>query len=113
MGRVFLKILCTFMLLSSSALVVLAQSDVAQVSGQVTDPQGLAVSNAAVTLVNLATSEKQETEVDATGRYAFTNLMPGQYQLTLQVTGFTDYTSESITLKSGDALPYDIKLSVA
>jgi len=112
MSRTLFKILgvSVFTLLSIS--IAHSQSEKGQISGQVTDPQGLAITKAKVEIVNQDTSAKRETETDEAGRYAVTDVAAGRYQVVVKAEGFADFLSEDITLAPGQSLAFDVKLAV-
>ena len=60
-----------------------AQVNTVDLSGQVLDPQGLAVPGAKVAVRNLATGATRSAETDQTGRYRIVGLPPGRYELTV------------------------------
>jgi len=75
----------------SSAILVrpaFAQKITGDISGTVTDQTGAAVPNAAVNVQNLGTGEKATGTTNETGFYRIVNLPPGQYRMTIEVTGF-------------------------
>lgn len=82
--------LCIFSVLIFSVLVV-AQST-PTLSGTVKDPNSAPVANAKVSLKNDATGQTLETQADAQGVYHFTNLQPGQYEVSVSADGFTPKT---------------------
>ena len=112
MSRTSFKFLSSSVLLLLTVAGVRSQSEKGQISGQVTDPQGLAVPGVKLELVNQDTSAKQNAEADETGHYAFVGLPRGRYQLAATANGFNPFSSEVITLASGQAVAFDIKLVV-
>jgi hypothetical protein len=68
------KILISALLLFLGATSTFSQSDNAQVSGTVSDPQGLAVAGAPVQVINQDTLTKRDTVTDETGHYAISFL---------------------------------------
>jgi hypothetical protein len=46
------------------------------------------VPDAAVTVVNNATSERRTAQSNADGNYEFVNLVPGRYRVDVEKTGF-------------------------
>ena len=60
-----------------------AQSNTATLSGTVTDPQGLGVKSAKITLVNKSTGAERTASTDDNGRYTFVSLPPGTYRMTV------------------------------
>jgi len=78
-----------------------SQSDSAQISGTVTDHQGLAVAQAKVEIVNQDGLVKREAQTDETGHYSVSLLHAGRYQVVVQVQGFNASTSKDISLTAG------------
>jgi hypothetical protein len=112
MSRTLAKILSLALALFLSAAVAFSQSEKGQISGQVTDPQGLTVPKATVTIVNRVTSAKKETKTDDAGHYSVSDLPGGRYQVAVQAEGFGPFSSEDITLVPDQLLVVDVKLSV-
>ena len=73
-----------------------AQSSYGSVVGTVTDSSGASMPGVAVTLTNLGTSERRTAESDATGNYQFVNLLPGNYKVDIEKTGFKHMTRDQI-----------------
>jgi len=65
-----------------------AQIFTAGVSGLTTDPGGAAIPNANVTARNTGNSEARQTRTSSDGRYTFSQLAPGNYEITVESTGF-------------------------
>ena len=59
-----------------------------ELSGVVTDPSGAVLTNASVTLTNLASGATQNTQANATGFYRFSLLQPGSYKVSASANGF-------------------------
>jgi len=97
--------------------VVLAASSAfaqtARFSGQVTDPQGAVVSNAAVHLYNLDSMRTIETRTDVNGSYVIPYLPAGHYKLEVQASGFTEAVTDNLILGMGEAHILNIQLGVA
>ena len=89
-----------------------SQSEKGQISGQVTDPQGLTVPKAMVDVVNRDTSAKLQTKTDDAGHYSVPNLPAGRYQVNVQAEGFAAFSSEDIVLVKDQLFALDVKLSV-
>lgn len=66
--------------------------------GVVTDPSGAAIPGARVTLVQTATNTVRTTTTGNDGAYAFTELQPGDYTLTIEAEGFRKYEQRNLTL---------------
>jgi hypothetical protein len=59
--------------------------------GNVTDPNGAVVPNAAVTVTDQATGVATTTTTDPTGVFQFIALQPGTYMVKISVSGFKTY----------------------
>jgi hypothetical protein len=112
MSRMLFKILGVSVLTLLSISVAHSQSEKGQISGHVTDPQGLAVPNIPVEIVNQDNSTKRETITDDAGHYAAIDLSAGRYRVTVKVDGFAPFSSEDITLTPQQSLVFDVKLTV-
>jgi hypothetical protein len=95
-----------------SVTLAYSQSDSAQISGTVTDPQGLAVAQAKVEIVNQDGLVKREAQTDETGHYSVSLLPAGRYQVVVQVQGFSASTSKDISLSAGQSSIYNLQLTV-
>jgi hypothetical protein len=87
---------------SSTAEQAPEQQAVGSISGKVVDQTGAAVAGTRVKLARQDQSPSQETVSDEDGRFAFTNLAPGAFQITIAMEGFSAQTS------SGALLPGEI-----
>ncbi|MCY4189060.1 MAG: carboxypeptidase-like regulatory domain-containing protein, partial [Bryobacterales bacterium] len=67
---------------------VLAQANLATLTGVVTDSGGGVVPEAEATLINTGTGITKEQSTGASGSYTFTALIPGQYDLIITSDGF-------------------------
>ncbi len=89
-----------------------AQTNTADILGTVTDVSGGAIPNAKVTLVNNGTQETRTTQSNDSGNYTFSNLTPGTYKVTVQVTGFTTLTANDVAVAAGDRRRVEAPLTV-
>ena len=112
MPQTFFRILSVPTLLLLSFAVAYSQTEKAQISGQVSDPQGLAIPKAKLELTNLDDSTKLSGGADDVGHYSFAGLPGGRYRLSASADGFNPFTSEDIILAPVQALSFDIKLEV-
>jgi outer membrane receptor protein involved in Fe transport len=95
----------------ATAAVLWGQAETGQITGVITDPSGAAVANASVKAVNSATGAERSSTSNNSGIYAFPNLEPGVYDMTITAAGFST-VKEKITLSVGQKLGADIKLAV-
>lgn len=75
-------------------------SETATISGTVADKSGGVVPGTRVTLKALRLDTSAQVLADENGRFTFSNLAPGDYEITLSVPGFEAYTSGPIVLSS-------------
>jgi hypothetical protein len=68
--------------------VVSAAAQNGRITGQVTDPQGKAISDALVQVVNPEGTFQRDTRTDASGTYSLADLPPGVYLVVVQAEGF-------------------------
>ncbi len=92
----------------------LAQETVntASVSGRVTDQQGDVVPGAGVSARDTETNVAVSTTTDRDGRFRFSYLKVGPYEVVVHLQGFQD-AKRSVTLLAGSAFDLPITLSVA
>jgi Carboxypeptidase regulatory-like domain len=82
------------------------------VAGQVTDPTGAAVTDATVTLTDNATTVSRSTTTNTDGQYVFVNVVPGNYTLTVNKTGFRLAKVASQDVKVGLTSTINIRLEL-
>ncbi len=85
MRRVLTVVALLTLALSS---VAFAQVDRATITGTVTDSGGAVIAGATVTITNLATNVAIRQPTTETGSYLLVNLIPGKYQIDVELTGF-------------------------
>ena len=100
----------------SFALLLLPTSTHAQVlgelRGQITDPSGAVVSGAHVTLTQLNSGVRQQTDTTSTGAYDYTQLNSGVYSVTVDHTGFSTLVRSGVTVTTGQTVRLDLTLQV-
>src|SRR5437588_12378049 len=96
------------------AISVFAQSAPStSLSGTVADQSGAVVPSAALELINSATHWTRKTATDTQGRFQFTLVPPGRYDLHLTAAGFTTLRQEGIRLDADVPATLRLTLSVA
>jgi Carboxypeptidase regulatory-like domain len=111
MSRTLFKILSPLVFSFLCGAATFCQTENGQITGQVTDSQGLAVSEATLEIVNQGTLTKRETKTDEAGHYAVALLPAGHYQVLVQATAFGAVTEE-VELAAGQVLVLNVKLAV-
>ena len=120
MGRrasLFAPCFFTFILLSAAlffgATATTAQVNTATLTGIVTDPQGLAVRGAKVTVTFLATDAPRSITVDDGGRYTLVGLVPGEYKVHVEgPSNFAPYENPRLSLTVGQEAVLDVRLDL-
>lgn len=84
----------------------------ATLTGSVTDPSGALIPSATVQLVNISTHVAKETTADAQGRFLFSFLQPGSYELNVSAPGFSGYRQTGITLSVNQPATVNVRLAV-
>src|SRR5208337_4039163 len=80
--------------------------------GQVKDPTGAVIPNAMVQMTNTATLVSQKLATDSGGNYRFNSLAPGEYEVTVSLTGFNP-TRVKVTLLTGETVNIPVTLTLA
>lgn len=80
--------------------------------GTVTDPTGAVVPNAKVTATNMETSEKRTTTAGANGSYAVSQLVPGDYKVSVEAGGFRVTEVGPVTVQVSRTANADVTLEV-
>src|SRR5271154_6496100 len=95
------------------AAMAVAQVNTAALSGLVTDPQGLAVRGAKVTVTYKGTGAERSAAVDDSGRYNLVGLVPGIYKLRVEGgANFAPYENPSLQLTVGQDAILNVTLEL-
>lgn len=100
-------------------LLTLAAHSSAQVAptttlaGTVVDATGAVVPNASVDLTNAGTKLTKHAETDSQGRFLFTLMPPGTYNLKVTAAGFAVYNQSGITLNVNVPASVRVALSIS
>lgn len=96
------KIACLLWLVLAPWLA--AQNITGSITGTVTDPSGLPIQGAAVTLTHNATAAQREMATDVRGDFVFTALAPGEYDVSVKQAGFKTAERSHVTLTASEKL---------
>jgi hypothetical protein len=92
------------------ASAVYGQAVNATVLGTVTDASGAIVPGAKVTVTDVNTSVSRSTETNGSGNYSFPDLAPGNYVVTVEITGFKKETRRGVDLLVNTSTRIDVQL---
>jgi len=95
----------------ASALPLLGQY-YGSISGTVMDPTAAAIAGATVSLTQRATKHVTISQTNGAGRYLFSSLPAGEYDLKISASGFQNFEETDARLASGQSLQVDAKLLV-
>jgi len=105
------RLLSVGLLLTALHLSVWAQATT-QVTGIVTDPSGGVIPSASIELSNLDTGLKRSATSDPSGAYAFLQVIPGKYRLTVKANGFRTSTINDLQLLVNNPATAHVKMEV-
>jgi hypothetical protein len=105
----FLGLICILLFLSAN---VHAQEAFGSVVGTVTDASGNVVVGATVTLTNVGTAGKQMMNTNGAGDYDFVNLVPGNYRIDVEDTGFKHFTRLNVDVQVQGSTRVDAVLAI-
>ncbi len=86
--RYVLSVLSLFLLLLSGTALAQTTISTGSIQGTVTDPSGAVVGGAKVTIRNKGTNQTSATTTNFSGSYASGALIPGSYEVRIEVRGF-------------------------
>jgi len=98
------------LLLVTSSLPVLAQTNRGGISGTVFDPQGAVVPDATITVINVGTNQKFTTKTTNSGAYVFSNLDPVTYRVEVETPGFRKAVYEGVKVDTATTVTRNVNL---
>jgi len=97
--RFWMQLLSLTTLILFVCVSLQGQSTYGTVSGTATDSSGAALPGAQVTLTNTGTGETRTQSTGSEGLYQFVNVIPGQYRLEIEKSGFKHYTRANVVVQ--------------
>ena len=94
------------------SLPAFSQTQTARVWGTVTDSTGGVIPAAVVTVTNVGTNQSKTFTADERGRFVFTDLQPGEYEISAQVQGFKKFVRSGTVLRVNDSVEIPIQLDI-
>ena len=102
-----------FGLLFMSSPHLTAQSTFGSIRGTAQDTSGAAIPDTQITLHSIDQNTDRVVKTNATGDYAFENLLAGQYSLRAQHDGFADTQVDGITLAARQDSRHTLTMAIA
>ena len=100
-----------FTVLTCATSLAFAHDSTGKVTGTVKDPDGASLSGAAVSLLHTNQAVVRATVTDAEGHFTLENILPGDYQLNVEYTGFIRYRS-AVHVTQGNTTEVGVVLEV-
>src|SRR6266851_1150241 len=94
----------------SFAALVYAQAGKAELTGEVHDQNGAAITQARIVATEVTTAQAFSATVTDSGDYTITNLKPGTYNISVEADGFKRSVREGVQLATGERIRLDIVL---
>ncbi len=96
----------------AATIPALAQTELATLTGLVTDPSGAVLRGATIRVTNEATNISASTPSNDSGRYVLPSLRPGVYRVETSLAGFRKQVQSGVTLQVNQTARLDIALQV-
>ena len=113
MRRAMIGVISYLMLVLLPILPAAAQVTTADVAGHVTDPKGLAVAGAKVTVLNPDTGFLREVTSNDSGDFIVYQIPPGTYKISISKEGFATKVYDNSQLAVGERRTLDASLTLA
>src|SRR5689334_21434584 len=98
-------------LLLLSAVPAFAQT-FGQITGTVTDTSGAVMPGATVTVTNTQTNQVRTGQTNSAGSYVFPNLLPGVYNVKVEIQGFQTKVANNVELQVQQTSRLDFSLEL-
>src|SRR5213078_340199 len=98
MHKTTLRFVAGLVLTAASLTVGFSQTSSANLTGLISDPAGAAIPDVKITLENVATHDKRAATSGGEGRFTFSQIPPGVYDLLAEATGFKSFKKSGIIL---------------
>jgi len=106
------SVLALISIVGAFTISAYAQNSQGTILGHVTDPSNAVVSGATVRITNVATSVSRTTKTNGVGDYVFVNIPPGNYDIGVEASGFSNSRSSAVRLDVEATLRQDFHLQV-
>jgi hypothetical protein len=111
-SSVLLVAVLTLVSIGLTAPPVIGQILYGSIVGIVKDSQGAVIPGATVTIVNKETNLTRETTTNTEGAYTLTNVLPGQYDVKVSLSGFRESVRSNVPVTISQISRVDVALEV-
>src|SRR5689334_5102826 len=111
-GSIKIPALLVVLFLSAHAAFGQAQSNAADIQCTIKDSNNAVVANATVTARNPSTNITRNATSNDDGLYRIINIPPGDYEITVEATGFKKAVLPKVTVTVGQAAEVDVTLEL-
>jgi hypothetical protein len=101
-----------FLILAFVTVPLAAQNFYGSIVGIVTDTSGAPMADAMVTVTNIGTGVRQVVQTAGSGEYRVVNLVPGNYKVDVEKTGFRHLTRDSVPVSVESAVRIDVGMQI-
>jgi len=106
-------IVFVFLLACASSGFAQSHTTTGTVQGDVLDERGGSVAGATVEARNLDTNFAQTEKTNSDGHFAFLNLAPGRYHLTISQPGFASVLQQNVNLTVGQVITIPVTMKIS
>src|SRR5690242_15679077 len=106
------KLLVLLPIILIATISSVGQTPTGIINGRVTDPNGASVTGAAVTITEQATNRSITTQTNHEGFFEARSLVPGEYSVTVEASGFSKATVKDVVVQTGKVADADVTLTV-
>ncbi|MCA1620218.1 MAG: carboxypeptidase regulatory-like domain-containing protein [Acidobacteria bacterium] len=106
------RLLAAVLLVTAFAASAAAQTT-GTISGTVADEKGAAIAGASVTARNVETNLSRTAQTDSDGRYRFSGIPGGGYEITVEAASFAKYVQTGVTLLLNQDAVVDVTMRPA
>jgi hypothetical protein len=96
-----------------SAGLIAQSTTQGSITGTVMDPSGAVVSNAAISIKNIATGFTLNLVADGSGFYKAPLLEPGEYTVSVTAPGFANFRAEHVVVVVGQVTSIEPRLALS
>ncbi|MDQ6663823.1 MAG: TonB-dependent receptor [Acidobacteriota bacterium] len=97
---------------SFSLALCIGQTFTASLTGVVTDPKQAGIPGATLKLLNTGTNDTRESTTGTDGRYTFSQLLPGNYELTAEAKGFKIFVQRGMNLRASQSAELNLPMQL-